>query len=229
MQQEDFNLMDARLFDPKTPLLGKFCGACGLGLYFTHFQKDASIKDGHSHICNSCRAEPCLSISEHIARKKEQNFNSEHARKLRGENPESWMGAGRIGNQKSCYDFLRELAALCPDLVIVEGNVSDTGQRDDADLMLYRAYPCPQKHLEGRDFASVGYINRGVLPEFSIFAFGKMGERDHEIKRGWRTILLRCIQLGMLSEETAEKKFGKVEGPAGEQYRKQLFAVRNRR
>ncbi len=229
MQQEDFAFMDPKLFDPATPIMGKICHTCSRGLYHSHFQKDSSVKDGYAHICNSCRAAPRLSMAEHTLRMREENFSSEHARKLRGENPESWMGPARFGSQKSCYDFLRELAALCPDLVIVEGNVSDTGLRDDADLMLYKAYPCPQAHLDGRDFAAIGYINRGVLPEFSIFAFGKMGERDHEIKRGWRTILLRCIQLGMLSEELAEKKFGKVEGPAGEQYRRQLFGVRNRR
>lgn len=216
----DRSSMDAELFDPKTPLQGKTCCACGLGLRFSHFQKDSSISDGHAHMCDVCAASPELSVEEHILRMREENFASAQARHARGESPEAYLNSkARIGQTMQCSDFLYKLSKKCPTLVVTQGYVSETGHLEDADLMLYRAVP----------FCSVGFIQRGLLPEFSIFAFGRMGERTHEEQRGWRTILLRCIQLGMISEERADKVFGKCLSEAGEVYRKAVYNWRNRK
>jgi hypothetical protein len=227
---EDFSAMNADVMDPSKPLLGAECDGCLRVFPYSYFQKDASRNSGVSALCNSCAATPRLSVAEHLKRLQEQNFGSEQAKRIRGEDPESWLNSrARVGRQLHSADFLRILTGACPDLLIAHGYVSETGRVEDADLTLYRVYPGPQAHLDGREYNYIGFCHRGVLPEFSIWNFGKMGERTEEARRGWRTILLRCIQVGMLSEEKAHKLFGHAEGEAGYQYRKQLYAARNRK
>lgn len=229
MNQDDPNYCDDDLFDDGKPVLGKRCATCNRALLFSHFQKDSSVSDGRTHICNFCASSPRLSMEEHTLRMQEESFNSHAAQRMRGEDPDSWMNArARLGKQKSCYDFLRELCQICPDIKITDGRVSETGKWEDVDLVLCRVFPGPQAHLNGAYYQTLGYCPRGILPEFSIHNFGRMGERTDEKRRGWRTILLTCILAGVVSEEVVEKKFGRVEGPAGVQWRKQLCQYRNR-
>jgi len=120
-------------------------------------------------------------------------------------------------------DFLNVVKRLVPDLYIVPGNLP-------GDLAVFRTYPGPQTRLEGRDFEYLFYCPTGLLPEYSQYEFDTV--RDVAIKekrRGWRTVLLRLILNGLLSEDTCNKVFGPAKGPASSVWHRRLWASRNKK
>jgi hypothetical protein len=56
----------------------------------------------------------------------------------------------------------------------------------------------------------------------------KRGLPLNEKWRGWRTVVLRLILKGFITEQQADKVFGPATGPAARRYREQLFEFRNR-
>jgi hypothetical protein len=71
-------------------------------------------------------------------------------------------------------------------------------------------------------------VQPGPMPEYSVMNFDCYGAPTTERFRGWRTVLLRLILNGVLSEDQVNKTFGYPEGPAGRRYREQLHGYRNR-
>jgi hypothetical protein len=72
------------------------------------------------------------------------------------------------------------------------------------------------------------WVQLGKMPELSIMNFDRYGAPLAERRRGWRTCLLQIILKGIITEETANKFFGKPrEDAAFARYNSTLKSFRN--
>lgn len=72
------------------------------------------------------------------------------------------------------------------------------------------------------------WVQIGKMPELSIMNFDAHGAPLAERRRGWRTCLLQMILKGIITEEKADKTFGKPgNGKAFDKYNSLLQAFRN--
>ncbi len=204
-------------------LLGKQCSGCLRALTYNYFDKDSSSKDGRADLCPSCQNSPKLSLAEHTARLREMNFNSEAVKRQRFECQEDYKNdAARIGRPMHSSDLITTLKGVIPSLFVIEGNIKD-------ELAIYLTYPCPQQRLNGRDFEYLFFCPEGLMPEYSIYEWDEV--RDIPIKekmRGWRTVLIRLIKRGLISEEQCNKIFGEARGPASTVWHRTLWKMRNK-
>jgi hypothetical protein len=70
---------------------------------------------------------------------------------------------------------------------------------------------------------------QGTMTEYSQMYFDAHNLPTSEKYRGWRTVLLRLITGGFISEEAAHRVFGEPVGSEqSRRYREQLYAYRNR-
>lgn len=204
-------------------LLGKECCCCVRILGYKFFQKDSSYRDGRKDQCTECASSPRLSTSEHTARLKELNYSSHATKRQRWANQEDYENdVARIGTPLHHSDLLRKLRKLVRSLYIMDGRII-------GDLAVFQTFPCPQPDLDGRDFKYLFYIPTGLMPEFSQYEFDERDVPIRESKRGWRTVLLRLIKLGLMSEERCDREFGSARGEASIVWYRQLYAFRNRK
>jgi hypothetical protein len=216
------SILDREIVESKE-LLGKECVTCGKILAYAFFRRDSSYRDGRRDRCQSCENAPRLSTAEHTARLKELNYSSHAVQKQRWENQEDYENTvARLGTPMHHSDLLYKIRRLVPNLYITEGRII-------GDLAVFQTYPCPQPDLEGRDFRYLFYIPTGVLPEFSQYEFDERDVPIRESKRGWRTVLLRLIKMGLLSEEACDREFGRAQGIASTVWYRQLYQFRNRK
>jgi hypothetical protein len=208
--------------DASSEIYGKECAGCHAALDFIHFRRDSSYRDGHTALCYDCEAEPKLSTGEHVARLEELNYNSEATKAQRWDHQDELLDSeARIGRPMKHSDFFAVLKRLVPNLYIVPGRIQ-------GHLAVYQTAACPQPQWNNRDFRYLFYAEEGLMPEFSQY---EVGERDivkRESKRGWRTVLLRLIKMGLLTEPICNKVFGAAEGHSSERYRRELWKYRNR-
>ena len=72
------------------------------------------------------------------------------------------------------------------------------------------------------------WVQLGQMPELSIMNFDQYGAPLAERRRGWRTPLLQMILKGIITEETANKVFGKPRNDAAfARYNSMLQEFRN--
>jgi hypothetical protein len=134
--------------------------------------------------------------------------------KTRNPEFEEMTGERRLGQVMHSNDFIAKLKRAVPNIAVFRGNI-------EGDLSLCRVYG------DTRDF--VAYTNTGYLPEFSIVEFNQDRQPIHE-RRGWRTVLLRIIKFGLLTEQQAEKEFGRPSSPQEARFwDRQLYWLRNDR
>lgn len=204
-------------------IFGKECASCHADLDWIYFRRDSSMRDGHSHQCFDCEAAPRLSTAEHTARLREKNLNSEALKKQRWADQEELKNdSSRIGRPLMSADFLNVVKKLVPNLYVTEGRII-------GHLAIFRTYGQPQPRLEGRDFEYMFYCPTGLLPEHSMYEFDHVRNIPiRESQRGWRTVLLRLIKAGLLSESTCDKVFGKPEGPSANRWNRELYHQRNK-
>lgn len=69
-------------------------------------------------------------------------------------------------------------------------------------------YVQPPK-FPGADYEKSCWVQVGLMPELSIMNFDDHGAPLAERRRGWRTCLLQVILAGFLTEEKANKVFGR--------------------
>jgi hypothetical protein len=134
----------------------------------------------------------------------------------RTRNPEfeEMTGERRLGRVMHSNEFLPRLQKIVPNLVIWPGCRGN-------DLSLYRIY--------GDQVDFICWTGQKYLPEFSIVEFNKDRQPINEI-RGWRTVLLRVIKFGLLTEKQAEREFGRPSSPQEARYwDRQLWNLRNDR
>jgi hypothetical protein len=194
-----------------------FCNRCALtkpSTDFSEIAKDQARCGDENAMCQDCID---ALFRAKLARGEVQGFIKEdRARMLkRTRNPvlEAMQGAGRWGIPMHSSALIFSLSKLVPNLVVLDGRVAD-------DIGFYRA------RNEKVDF--ICYTNSGTLPEYSIVVLNKDRQPIHE-QRGWRTVLLRFIKAGLLTEEQVEKEFGRISNP--EQARfwlKELYDHRHR-
>lgn len=210
--------------EASSEVYGKHCSGCRAALDFIHFRKDSSITDGHSHLCWDCEAQPALSTEENLSMLQEKNYNAEATKKQRWDHQEELIDPeARVGRPMRHSDFFLILQKLVPNLYITQGRII-------GHLAVYQTAPCPQTQWNNRDFRYLFFSEEGTMPEFSQYQVDE--ERDiviRESKRGWRTVLLRLVKLGLLDEETCGKVFGRPEGPSAQRYNRELYKHRNKK
>lgn len=202
--------------------LGKECCSCGLCLTYEYFKRDSSHRDGFRDQCLKCEAAPRLSIDEHIHRVQESNIASEGVKRQRWDHQDELRCPGRIGRPMRSSDFLAIVQKLVPCLYITEGRIL-------GDLAIFQTAPGPQAAWDGKDFRYLFYCpGNTTLPEYSTYSFDNV--RDVAIReedRGWRTVLLRLIRAGLLSEDVCNRVFTRPEGPAAARWHRSLYQHRN--
>lgn len=82
------------------------------------------------------------------------------------------------------------------------------------------------KHKAGEPHY-VGFVQVPLMQEFEELYFDAHDVPLNSKRRGWRTVLLKIIHDGILTEEKAHAVFGAPEGAVSELYRAQLWAHRN--
>lgn len=200
----------------------KECIGCMKSLPAAVFQKDASYRDGHRDLCSICEASPRMSTAEHTARLREMNFNSHAVKKQRWAYQDDYRDdEARDINHMHHSELIHRLKKLIPDLYVTEGRLI-------GDLAFFRTFPCPQPDLNNRDFQYLFYCPEGNMPEYSTYLFDDRDIPQREEKRGWRTILLRLIFCGLLTEEACNQEFGAPSGPASVVWRRELWQFRNK-
>jgi hypothetical protein len=204
-------------------LLGKECIGCLRILPYAFFDRDSSYRDGRKDLCVSCYSAPRLNTAEHTARLREINNNSEAVQRQRWAHQDDYRDdAARVGHVRPSGEFLGAVLRLVPSLYLTDGRIV-------GDVAIFRTYPCPQPHLDGRDFEYLFYCPTGLLTEYSLYEFEPT--RDIPVReklRGWRTVLLRLIKSGLLTEEECDREFGRATGPASSVWYRQLYQHRNK-
>jgi hypothetical protein len=204
-------------------LLGKECCTCGKILSFKFFRRDSSCRDGVRDQCQQCESAPRMSTEEHTARLRELNYGSHAVKRQRWQNQEDYEDdAARVGRVMHSSDLIRTLKKLVPRLYFVDGRII-------GDISIFLTYPCAQPSLDGQSFRYLFYLPSGYMPEFSQYEFDARDIPIRESKRGWRTVLIRLITSGLLTEDVVDRTFGKALGAGGVVYRRNLYEHRNRK
>lgn len=203
-------------------VLGKECISCRRAFHYSHFRRDHSMKDGRALQCVYCEDSPVLSTAEHTHRLKEMNHNSRAVRSQRWQDQEDYKNdVARVGQPLHHSAFFAKLRTVIPSLYVTQGRIQ-------GNLAVFQTYPCPQERLGGRDHEYLFYAEEGLMPEYSLYEFDTL--RDVPVRekmRGWRTLLLRLIVTGRITEAQADKLFGPAVGAGGYIYRRKLHAHRN--
>lgn len=213
---------DTRVFDQTDrSIFWKECATC-TGIYpHSMFKKDASYREGYRDQCLQCEAAPRLSTNEHTARLRELNYYSAGVKGQRGEHPEELVDSvAREGRRMHHSEVLSHLRKMVPSLFVTDGRIA-------GDLAFFRTFGQPQPHLDGRTFQYLFYMPTGWMPEYSIHEFDHRDIPVKELQRGWRTILLRLIRTGLITEAQCDKAFGRPSGEASTRWRRTLFVYRN--
>lgn len=218
--QSEFNQIDWEAgADPE--LRGAECSSCFRLLKWQFFPKNSAYKTGYYPQCYECLKAPRLSINEHVARLREENFNSEGTRRQRHED-QSEFRKDRRGRTMDCSLFLQKLLHVCPSLYVTQGGIK-------GDLALYVTGPeC--REWGNRGFKYLGYVTLGTLPEYSSYEFDEARDVMVRVKDiGWRSVLLRFIENNILTEKQCDKEFGPASGGANSTWFKNLHKIRNRK
>lgn len=220
--QDPANLVSNKVVE-SPELLGKECIGCLRILSYDFFDRDSSYRDGRKDLCTICSRVPSLSIEENTARLREKNNSSQAVKSQRWEHQDDYRDdRARIGRVLPSGEFLNKLKQLIPELYITDGRIA-------GDVAMFRTYPVPQERLGGRTFEYLFYCPTGLIPEYSIYEFDTV--RDVPIReklRGWRTVLLRLIKTGLLTEEICNREFGIAVGPASTVWYRRLYEHRNK-
>lgn len=76
----------------------------------------------------------------------------------------------------------------------------------------------------------VCFLQVPAMWEWSVLKLDKRGLPAGESYRGWRTVEMQLIEKGIISEDRANKIFGRpVDGPVSRRFRRNLYWLRNRR
>jgi hypothetical protein len=131
----------------------------------------------------------------------------------------------RKGRVLHCLEFLKMLETIRP--AYLSANI----QKGLTGLAVY--HPKEMKGEDGIikrvDWHYVCGVQVGYMYEYSVLHVDERGLPLNEKWRGWRTVLLRLIQLGHVTEQQALEVFGEPTGIASRRYREQLYCFRNRK
>lgn len=133
-------------------------------------------------------------------------------------------GPARRGRVLHCLEFLKMLEQIRP--AYLSANI----RKGLSGLAVY--HPKDVKQEDGSikriDWHYVCGVQVGFMYEYSVFYFDTHDLPLNEKWRGWRTVLLRLIQLGHVTEQQALEFFGEPTSAGSKRYLEQLYFWRNR-
>lgn len=149
---------------------------------------------------------------EELARWQEQNAGL--AKEYQWVEPSEYADAGaRVGTPMHSSEFINRLRKAG-----VRCWYKTHPHKDKVTLVVQRKSLPPEV---------VCFVQLGFAPELSIMNFDEHGVPLAEKYRGWRTVLLRLILTSTITEELADKIFGKPKiTPAFHRYNELLFQFR---
>lgn len=129
----------------------------------------------------------------------------------------------RVGRIMHCLDFLKLLETIRPAYLSANIRKGLTG------LGVYHPMEVTvngEKTMQAWHYVCA--VQVGYMHEYSSMWFDSRGLPLNEKWRGWRTVLLRLIQLGHVTEEQALAVFGEPSPGGARRYKEQLYCWRNR-
>ena len=154
-----------------------------------------------------------LSKKEALLEKQESTYQALEKHRLPFQQDYTDM-ASRRGRMMHSNDLFRRLKKIIPRFYVVPGNMEG-----------YAAlYYIPEGNIKYICACPVG-----MLTEYSVYI---LDDRDLPKKdlRGWRTVLIRCIEAGIVTEDAVRKEFGHPSnGIVSTFYRRHLYRIRNGR
>lgn len=159
---------------------------------------------------------------EELCRQKQ--LSSDMVKEYRFENQEEITSEGpeRVGRVMHCLDFLAKLNTIIP--AYLSANV----QKGLCGLAVKKAAQHPDDPNQRVDWQYACACQVGYMHEYSTVWVDKHGLPLNEKWRGWRTVILRLILKGLITEQQANQVFGEPTGPSARRYRQQLYDFRNR-
>lgn len=185
-------------------------------------ERDFSIfaREQHKNEDDNCLCLDCIDRLEKgkLGRDEIAGYIKEDRERMleRTRNPEyeEMTGPGRLGRVMHHSELVSKIQSFVPNIAVVPGVEPNT-------YALYRIY--------GEQVDFVCWTNEGWLPEFSIVEFNKHKQPIRE-RRGWRTVLLRFIKTGLMTEDQANKNFGRPSSPQQAKFwDRKLYDLRNNR
>jgi hypothetical protein len=160
---------------------------------------------------------------EEFCRLYEQNVDSRKQHRFRDQEELQTKREGRILHMSKFLALLKEALPGYQVWYTEKGGMANT-------LGLYVSHPglftgCT--HLRGEPHY-VGFVQVPFMQEFEELHFDRYNVPLGSKRRGWRTILLKLIESGVLSEQTAHQVFGDVDGAQGKRYSAYLHFLRNK-
>lgn len=214
-------------------VMWKQCLSCTRVKPYGQFRRDASYREGVRNQCIECEAAPRLSTEEHTYRLRESNFDAAASQRWGKDQLDFMDEDPRInGRYMHHSDFLSKLRNINKSqLYIRDGNFV-------GDLAIYKVWN--RFEYENGNFYSrydpdkptfqyICYLPLGYSPEYSIIEFDERAVPIREAQRGYRTVLLRLIKAGIVTEKDVLETFGDARGPAAIPFKRDLYRWRNRR
>jgi hypothetical protein len=130
----------------------------------------------------------------------------------------------RVGRILHCLDWLKMFEKIRP--AYLSANV----RKGLSGLAVWTPKDVRQEDgsIKRVDWQYVCGVQVGFMHEYSSLHFDVRGLPLNEKWRGWRTVNLRLIQMGFMTEEQEKQIFGEATGIASRRHREQLFCWRNR-
>ncbi len=174
-----------------------YCNRCQIEKPSTDFSEYAQ-RQAHAHdplaMCQQCvdlTFKSCIARDEVPAYVKQDMERRLAPQRLR--NQELMMNApSRMGRTLSSSELIMHLQRLIPGFKTSPGGIL-------GDISFYRAL--------GDTIDSLGWVTKGIVPEYSIVHVDARGLPKSE-QRGWRTVLIRLIKHGVITEAQCDREFG---------------------
>jgi hypothetical protein len=130
----------------------------------------------------------------------------------------------RVGRIMHCLDWLKKFETIRP--AYLSANI----RKGLSGLAVWNPRDVEKDgDIVREDWQYVCGVQVGFMHEFSSMHFDARDLPLNEKWRGWRTVNLRLIQLGLMTEEQENEIFGKATGEAARRHNEQLYAWRNRK
>lgn len=193
---DEYNTLDHQVAFSRD-LAGKECQRCKRALPYRMFNHSSSSRDGYANVCPRCEATPKLSAAENYSKYREDNFNSEAVASQRRPNEVDYLERDSAGRLLYHSDFLHKLKSLLgTKLITAPAHFLN-------ELSLYI-----EDSREESKCRYIGFIETGLIQEFSSYEYNEYAVPIKETRRGYRGLLMKLIQGKYVTEEQIKKTFG---------------------
>ena len=124
----------------------------------------------------------------------------------------------RVGRILHCLDWLKMYESIRP--AYLSANI----RKGLSGLAVWNPRDVEKDgEIVREDWQYVCGVQVGFMHEFSSMHFDERGSASQREMAGWRTVNLRLIQLGLMTEEQENEIFGKAVGEASRRHNEQLY------